>query len=115
MNDKWGGLELKLARDYRDQVNKMNHKELTLECKEHKLKYKGLSDEEMKRLLKDSFYEEDMDEDEIKLLNKEKRLTDRQIDIFISKRLNGLYEKTREEYHQKDDPDLELINFMKKD
>ncbi len=112
--DSWGGLELKLARDYRDQVNKMNHDELILECKEHNVKYKCLSDEEIKRLLKDKFYEEDMDEDEIKLLNKEKRLTDRQIDNFISKRLNGLYEKAKN-YHQEKDPDLELINFMKKD
>ena len=114
MNDKWGGLELKLARDYRDSINKMNHDELILECKEHRLKYKKLSDDEMKRNLKDKFYEEDMDEDEIKLLNKEKKLTDRQIDNFISKRLNGLYKKIREEHHQKIDSDLELIKYMKK-
>lgn len=113
--DGWGGLELKLARDYRDQVNLMNHNELVLECKEHSIKYKGLSDENMKRLLKDKFYEEDMDEDEIKLLNKEKRLTDRQIDNFINKRLSNLYKKVQNEYHQTNDPDLELINFMKKD
>ena len=106
-------LGLKLARDARNEVNNYTHKELISECIEDKINYKKMSDDEMRIAIKQVIYDDlHLNEEEIKLLNREKRLTDKQISNFKIKQLEKECPNLKDRIVKPLDPDQELFNFI---
>ena len=108
------GTELKKARDKRDYINKLSRSELFNECKKLNIKTSREKNDLLKSKLKNYYYS-NLEDYEIKLLNEETPLTNKEIDIFVNDTLNKLYKESfKEDKNAKPiDSDLRLINAMR--
>ncbi len=108
------GKELKKAKDKRDYINKLSRSELFNECKNNNIKVSREKNDELRKKLKNYYYK-DLEDYEVKLLNKEEPLTDKEIDLFITETLNKLYKESQkpDNSNKPIDSDLRLINAMR--
>lgn len=108
------GTELKKARDKRDYINKLSRSELFSECKKLNIKVSREKNEVLINKLK-KYYYSNLEDYEIKLLNKEMPLSDKEIDTYVNETLNKLYKESFKEDKEtkKIDSDLRLINAMR--
>ena len=108
------GKELKKARDKRDLINHLSRKELFNLCKKNNISVSRDKNDELKKKLK-KYYYQNLEDYEIKLLNKETELSDKEIDDYVKDTLNKLYKKSFKEDNKKDkiDSDLRLIYAMR--
>ena len=107
------GTNLKKAKAKRDEINKLDRKALFDLCQKNNIKTSREKNDDLKKKLKE-FYYKDLEDYEIKLLNKETPLTDKEIDEFVKETLNKLYKESfKEDNKPKIDSDLRLINAMR--
>lgn len=108
------GKELKKARDNRDRINNLSRSELFSECKKLNIKVSREKNEVLKDKLK-KYYYSNLEDYEVKLLKKEKELSDEEIDTYVNETLNKLYKESFKEDNtpKKIDSDLRLINAMR--
>ena len=95
------GTELKKARDKRDYINKLSRSELFNECKKLNIKVSREKNEVLINKLK-KYYYSNLEDYEIKLLNKEMPLSDKEIDTYVSSYRVG---KEIEVIYDKNDPE----------
>ena len=113
IDNSWNELGLKLARDARNEVNNYTHKELVSECIEDKINYKKMTDDEMRAAIKKVIYDDlHLNEEEIKVLNREKRLTDKMISNFKRKQLEKECPELKDKIITSTDSDKELFDFI---
>lgn len=88
LDDSLKGLNIKIARDERDAINKSSHDELIQRCIDEEISYDDLTDSEMRIQLKQIMYE-DLDREDIELLNKEEPLSNEQIEKYNQDKIYG--------------------------
>ena len=111
------GTALKKARDKRDQINSLSRGLLFSSCKTLNIEVsRSDKNDDLKKKLKKHYYSEiGLEAYELKLLNKETPLSNKEIDTYVNETLNKLYKESFKEDNspKKIDSDLRLINAMR--